>query len=44
MVKYIVNYRTARFLIEETVSYIGAIYAHIEWILAILYYLKLTEN
>ena len=44
MVKHTVNYKTARFLTEETVSYRGAIYTYIEWIPAILYYLKLAEN
>ena len=44
MIKYIVNYKTVRFLTEETVLYRGTIYTHIEWILAILYYLKLAEN
>ena len=44
MVEYIVNYRTARFLTEEIVSYRGTIYTYIEWIPVILYYLKLAEN
>ena len=44
MVKYRVNYKIAKFLTEETVSRRGTIYAYIKWILAILYYLRLTEN
>ena len=39
MVKHIVNYKTAKFLIEETVLYRGTIYTYIKWIPAILYYL-----
>jgi hypothetical protein len=32
------------FRIEETVLYRGAICAYMEWIPAILYYLRLAEN
>ena len=42
--EYIINHKIARFLIKETVSYRGVICAHIEWILVILYYFRLTEN
>ena len=44
MVKYTVNYKIAKFLIEETVLYRGAIYTYMEWIPAILYYFRLAEN
>ena len=44
MVKYTVNYKTAKFLIEETVLYRGTIYTYIKWILVILYYFRLAEN
>ena len=43
MVEHTVNYKTARFLIKETVLYRGAIYTHIEWIPAILYYFKIKH-
>ena len=44
MVKYTVNYKIAKFLTEETVLYRGIIYAHIKWILAILYYFRLLAS
>ena len=44
MVEHIINYKTAKFLIKETVLYRGAIYTYIEWIPAILYYLRLAEK
>ena len=44
MVNFTVIPQNSKVLTEEIISCRGAIYTYIEWIPAILYYLKLAEN